>query len=299
MAGGIWDSNLKQLVTATPQDFVSWLLPDAQVVRELSEHLNRSIDVDLSYEVSKNNECEIFHLEIQRYRDVDMSERVWEYNVLTTCKYHLTVMSFVLYLKKDGIIAESPYMRNSTLYKAKIHNFYFVNIKLWEIPTEELRSTGLIGLLPLLPLTREGAKPEVVEEVVEKLEHMEDITQFKSLLSITLTLASLALDKPGEKHWLIRRFKMYQDIMRDSEIYQLIAQEGAEKALQQEIQNLRSLILGLIQSCFPELQVSASATITSITSKDTLNDLILSIGAAKTVKEAQQLLAKAGKQPSA
>lgn len=43
MAGGIWDSNLKQLVTSHPQDFVTWLLEDARIVRELSEHLNRPL----------------------------------------------------------------------------------------------------------------------------------------------------------------------------------------------------------------------------------------------------------------
>lgn len=297
MAGGIWDSNLKQLVTANPQDFVSWLLPDAQVVRELSEHLNRSIDVDLTYEVSKHDKREIFHLEIQRYRDVDMAERVWEYNVLTTCKYHLTVLSFVLYLKKDGIISESPYVRRSEIYNQRVHNFDFMNIKLWEVPIEELRSTGRIGLLPLLSLTREGAKPEVIEEVVEKLEQMEDTTQFKSLLSITLTLASLALKKPGEKHWLIRRFKMYQDIMRDSEIYQLIAQEGEERAVQDEVRTLRGLILDFIKHYFPMQEAFASSSVATITAKEPLRDLMSKLFSARTEAEIHTLLAKAVKQP--
>ena len=108
-------------------------------------------------------------MEIQRYRDVDMSERVWEYNVSATCKYHQTVSSFVLYLRRDGIIAESPYIRRR-LDGQEVHRFHFVNVKLWEVPTEELRALGLVGLLPLLPLTREGANPEVVEEIIEKLD---------------------------------------------------------------------------------------------------------------------------------
>jgi hypothetical protein len=38
---GIWDSNLKQLVGANPQDFVDWLLKGAKITRELSAHLTR------------------------------------------------------------------------------------------------------------------------------------------------------------------------------------------------------------------------------------------------------------------
>ncbi|MBV9691465.1 MAG: hypothetical protein JO202_17330, partial [Ktedonobacteraceae bacterium] len=47
---GLWDSNFKQLVNANPQAFADWLLPGARVIRELSEHLTRTLDVDSLYE---------------------------------------------------------------------------------------------------------------------------------------------------------------------------------------------------------------------------------------------------------
>jgi predicted transposase YdaD len=44
---------------------------------------------------------------------------------------------------------------------------------------------------------------------------------------------------------------MYQDILRDSEIYQIIMQEGVEKGVekghQQELQDLRQILLGFIE----------------------------------------------------
>ena len=297
MAGGIWDSNLKQLVAAHPQHFVTWPMPGAQIISELSGHLNRPIDTDTMYEVVRDALHGGFHMEVQRYRDTEMAQRVWEYNVLATCKYGYAFESFVLYLKDDGKVAESPFIKYS-LSGREIHRFFFENTKLWEVPTEELRQLNLVGLSPLLPLTREGGKPEVVEEVISQVETIGSTTTKKNLLSITMTLASLALESKNDKQWLIRRFKMYQDILKDSYIYQLIAQDGVEQGMQQgiemerqqELQDLRNLVLGFVQSRFAALLPLASTTVAEITSKELLSQLVLDVGLAKTEDEARQAL---------
>jgi hypothetical protein len=54
---GKWDTNLKRLVGVNPQDFVSWLLPGAQYIRELSGHFSRGVDADILYEI----ELEVSH----------------------------------------------------------------------------------------------------------------------------------------------------------------------------------------------------------------------------------------------
>lgn len=316
MAGGIWDSNLKQLVAAHPQHFVTWLMQGAQVIGELSAHLNRAADADVMYEISYVGEREGFHLEVQRYRDPEMAERMWEYNVLATRKHACTVSSFVLYLRKDGHVIEPPFLKRSVSGR-EIHRFYFQNIKLWEVPTEELRQLGLVGLYPLLPLTREGASTAVVEEAVTQLETIEQETTKKNLLSITLTLASLALESKNDKEWLIRRFRMYQDILKDSYIYQLIEQEAKEEGLQQgvqqgvqqgiqqgvqqgiemerqqEIQDLRNLVLGFVQPRFAALLPLATTTVAEINSKEILQKLVLDVGLAKSEDEARQVLTQA------
>ncbi len=84
---GVWDSNLKRLVEINPQAFVTWLMGEGRVVRELSGHLNRAIDIDILYEVLINGKRVGFHIEFQHYRDTNMAERVWEYNVFATRKY--------------------------------------------------------------------------------------------------------------------------------------------------------------------------------------------------------------------
>ncbi len=299
---GIWDSNLKHLVEANPEQFIRWLLPGAQYIRELSAHLNRGIDIDILYEAMLDGERIIFHLEFQRSNDANMANRVLEYNVFASCKYDCTVISFVIYLKQENRIVEPPLIRKVPNGR-EILRFDFTNIKLWEIPTNELRRTRLVGLLPLLALTSEGGSPEVVDEAITGIEYSTIDNEVKAnLLSITLTLATLTLDKPEHKDWLRRRFRMYQDILRDSEIYQIIMQEGVEKGIekgvekghQQELQDLRQILLGFIQARFQELVPIATKQTANITDTEILKHLTLNVGLAQTLEEARQLLLSAG-----
>jgi len=105
---GVWDSNMKRLVGIDLQAFATWLLGNAQVMQEMSGHLNRAIDIDILYEVILDGKRVLLHIEFQRRRDTDMAERVWEYNVFASSKFSCTVISFIIYLKKDGKIAEPP-----------------------------------------------------------------------------------------------------------------------------------------------------------------------------------------------
>lgn len=293
---GIWDSNLKRLFGANPQDFVTWLFPGARIIRELSTHLNRDIDIDVLYEVELNGERLAFHLEFQRHHDVDMANRVLEYNVFASCKFDCTVVSFVIYLKKEGNIVEPPLTRKLPNGEEVLH-FNFINIKLWETPTDELRRTGLIGLLPLLPLTREGGTKEVLEETITGIQLSEAEDEAKAnLLSITLTLAALAFTKKEDRDWLIRRFRMFQDILRESEIYQLIVEEGREEgreeATQRELEDLRQLLLSFMQARFPELASFAIQQVSNIADIAILKDLTLKVGLSQTSEEVYQLLTR-------
>lgn len=289
---GIWDSNFKRLIAAHPQHFVTWLMPGATIKRELPAHLNRALDADTLYEVARNGSAEGIHVEIQRHNDTDMAGRAWKYNVFASRKHKLTFVSYILYLKKDGKIVSSPF-KKSTMDGRDVHHFYFVNIKLWEIPTEHLRQLGLLGLLPLLPLTCEGTRPEVVEEVITALQQEQDATTYKNLLTITWTLASLAFESASAKDnaWLVRRFSMYRDILHDTPIYKLIMQEEADeeaqKQTQKELQNLRNLFLQIVKRRFSDIFSSATISVAAITDRERLNALIVE---ATTVQTKQDLL---------
>src|SRR5260370_39687587 len=100
MVAGIWDSNLEHLVGANPGQFIQWLLPGAQYIREISAHINRGIDIDILDEAMLDGERIIFPLEFQRSNESNMANRVLEYNVFASGKYDCTVISFVIYLKQ-------------------------------------------------------------------------------------------------------------------------------------------------------------------------------------------------------
>jgi len=134
-----------------------------------------------------------------------------------SCVLGYTVISYVIYLKKDGAVAESPFIQKHP-DGSEIHRFYFTNVKLWEIPTEMLKQIGMVALLPLVPLTHDGAKHEAVEETVDDIENLvQDENVKRDLVSLTLALASLAfLGKKEDQNWLIRRFRMQHDLLSDT-----------------------------------------------------------------------------------
>ena len=113
-----------------------------------------------------------------------------------------------------------------------------------------------------------------------------------NLLTIALTLATLALPGPENQEWLRKRFQMFQDLIRDSEIYNIIFQEGDEKGFKRgEMQTLQRVALEMFQMRFPALTPWAKTQITSITDISTLNALILRVMCATSSEQAQDILA--------
>jgi predicted transposase YdaD len=188
----------------------------------------------------------------------------------------------------------------------------FIVVKLWEVATEELRDLGLVGLLPLLPLTNQGATQQVVEEVITGLSAVTEERSQVQLFPIAFTLSSLAFDRSEDKDWLIRRFRMLEDRLQQTEIYQYIKQqgvaegqqqgleqglrqgleEGLEKGLQQELQDLPRLLVSSIRSRFPELIPVAAKQIAEVGSAEVLMDLTLKVIASQTAEEFYKVLAK-------
>src|SRR5947209_52416 len=279
----VWDDIMKRLLTANPQHFLDWLIPGAQLKSERTIELkSRTLEADKLYNVLVNQLDMIWHVEIQRHSDAQMGRRLWEYNATATITSGLPVCSFVIYLVHEGQIVEPPY--SPVLPTGQVaHIFYFTNVKLWEIPTETLKQPGLEGLLPLLTLTREGNRPEMVDEMIEGL----IASQKTELLSIAYTLASLVYKKESEREWLTERFAMYQDILQESWVYQEILQEGREQAL-------RQTLISYVETRFPTLVSLAKHQIDVIKGPDVLQRVIVKLFAVQTVEEAERYLLTLG-----
>lgn len=88
---------------------------------------------------------------------------------------------------------------------------------------------------------------------------------------------------------------MFQDILRDTDIYQLIMQEGVQQQQQKELQDLRQILLGFLQERFSGLVSFATTQISNITDIEILKDLTLKVSLSLTEQEARQYLVEAGK----
>ena len=86
---------------------------------------------------------------------------------------------------------------------------------------------------------------------------------------------------------------MFQDILRDTPIYQYIMQEGKEEGLQEgAIAQAKKFLLRIVQKKFPELTTFATKQIVDITDVELLEDLTEDISSAQTTEDAKSLLIK-------
>jgi predicted transposase YdaD len=145
--------------------------------------------------------------------------------------------------------------------------FHYRSIELGKLVAGGLLQTGLVGLLPLLPLTKDGARPEVVEEMITGL-----ISAKKTeSLWIGYALASKVLK--DDLKWLKRRFAMLEDILRDTPVYQEVLAEGMEKGLEAQ----RQTLLDIVQERFPEIARLAKQQVDAIEDTDVLRRLTVKI----------------------
>jgi hypothetical protein len=306
-----WDQSLKFLTKQNRQSFVSFLLEGAQFIGERDKELqSRTIHADLVYEVQWHGETIILHAEFQRSRDKAMARRVWEYNVLIECATQLPVYSVVLYLRDDGIAIEPPYERRLCTGEL-IHSFHFRNLKLWEISASELRQPGLEEMLPLLPLTKDGARREMVEEVISDLARV----QRQDLLPIAYAIAALVFPANGEdKAWLKERFRPMLNLFRSSWAYQDMVAEGKQEGLQEGLQEgiqkgiqeglqegqqkaLQETCIRYVQKRFPTLADRAKQQINSLTDINRLYITFDTMMDATTVAEVEEILAHLSDEP--
>ena len=277
---GLWDSVMKRLVRRYAKHFAKWLVAEAVFVRALDIELqNQQLFADALLEVRLRGEPALLHIEFQTYDDPDMAIRLLEYNVLASRQYgHLPVYSYVIYLRRAGEVAASPLVRGFPTGE-DVHHFFFGVIKLWEVPAELFLGAGWTGVLPLVTLTDGGKRPEVVKEMIDQLASVEEY----DLLAIAQVLGGLVFKTGPELAWFRKRFSMFQDILRESSVYQEIVEEG-------RIQEQREMLMKLIQLRFPELEALAKQQSDGITTPEILPPVNFKLLAAQTIEEARQIL---------
>ncbi len=283
---GPWDDTLKMFISENPQDFASWLFGGAQVTGKLrTEFKKRTIDADALLDVIRDGERFLVHIEFQSTNDLNIGERLLEYSFEARREHRLSVYSCVIYLRDYGDVPQPP-LRWEVANGLEVLQFHYRSIELGKIPTDELRRTRRVGLLPLLILTKGGATYDVVEEVIAELEAAEK----PELLPITELLASLVFKNEADQEWIERTFAMLKDPLRDTPAYQRFLKEGRELERQQSLERQRQTLLEIVQVRFPKLLHLTKGLATITSDPEVLERLIVKMGTAQTLKEAQEYL---------
>src|SRR6266852_1106950 len=76
---------------------------------------------------------------------------------------------------------------------------------------------------------------------------------------------------------LKRRFSMFQDILRESPIYQELVEQGREEERQQELQRQRQTLMSFVQRHFPEISALAKLQVDSVADPEFLQTVILKL----------------------
>lgn len=280
---GIWDQIFKQLIFKFPGDFTRWLA-GAEFLEELNPKLGiPEMEADALMRALRNEMEEIIHIECQRRVErTKMPRRMWKYNTITNIKHDLPVISFLIYLKQEERIAE-PFYEIKSSDGEVIHRFHYHPIELYTIPTEELRAFGGIPGLAFLPLTRDGGRPEVVEEAIQEVQAQVTPDEQSNVLSILFWFASLAFDREEDQQWLTRRFKMLDEILGETPLAKHLEEQGGLK-------NLRQALNAIVFAHYPDLLALAQERGERITDTTVLNLLLVQISIAQTEEDARQYL---------
>jgi predicted transposase YdaD len=171
------------------------------------------------------------------------------------------------------------------------YRFHYRVIQLWELPAEVFLKQGWLGLLPLVILTKGGKRPEVVNEMIERLAAVQEY----DLLALARLMGGLVFKEGSdESDWFKGRFHMFQDILRESWVYKEIGQEYFEQGIEQgieqgKLQGQRELLLSFVQKDFPEVAVLARQQVDKITDSEILQAIVLKLVHVQTLEEAKQL----------
>src|SRR6266568_5193519 len=104
--------------------------------------------------------------------------------------------------------------------------------------------------LPLVTLTEGGKRPEVLQGMIDRLASEQEF----DLLALAEVIGALVFKEGTEQEAFKRRLRMFQDILRESWVYQEIVEEGLEKGREEgRIQEQQEMLIRLVQLRFPEL----------------------------------------------
>lgn len=222
----MFDNLCKFLVENFSDDFATWLLGEQVTLTELSPKELSVEPIRADALILRQSEELILHVEFQTQPDVKIPFRMTDYRLRGYRRFpEKRMLQVIIYLKKTN--SEEVYKTTFELEQT-IHRFQVIRI--WEQSTEIFLQTP--GLLPLAVLSNTESKIETLQEVATRIDNIEDKQVQTDIAASAFILAGLVLEQ-GDIQRLLRR-----DIVQESVTYQLLLDEGAQKAARKIAVNL-------------------------------------------------------------
>ena len=287
-----WDKFMKQLMGLHPEQFAAWVLQGTNVTNARGgrkQDFEVTLYTDGRSDLGIGRRATSIHFEYQSTNDPRMPERLQKYNVIASSEHdYLPVYSYVIYLKDDGPVKQPPFIKNFPNGE-QIHHFNYKCIEIYKMTAQEVLDSGLLVLLAFLPLTKGGKEPDNIEQMIERLIAANEI----DLLAVSYPLGGLVFNKEPEREWFKRRFKMLQDVLKDSWVYQELIEEGLEKGRQQELEHQKQILLDIVASRFPEIASRVERQMLNIDDLAILRPLFVQVSLAQNAQEVMQLFGSA------
>lgn len=209
---------------------------EAVISEKTSELTSETLRADFVFEVKKNSQTEIWHIEEQTQEDKNMLERMLKYFALLYDKYKTPVYQVVLYVGDDRTITSK--MQN----KAKVGFFVFQYelINLSQIPYKDFLETPETLPFAILGKYKPENLPEVLKNIGKKSKNfLRTRAEFVNLIDALLILSKKRNIENQVKN-LISTFMPIDIDYKDTETFKEGKMEGIKEG---KIETAKALLI--------------------------------------------------------
>jgi|SRR5579859_1576877 len=251
MAGPKYDNILKTLAMQAPDEFFAWLASILGIAAATVEDSNLPTELvtaaryaDIIWLIRAAAEQAILHIELQLEPDKEMGERLFGYQARLIEKYHLPVISLVIWLKKTAHIPTPPAVWSWG--GQEINRCLFHSIKLWEQPQEAILTLPNPSLWPIAGLMAKTTGASVVRVGQQIAEAPIGETAKSNLVGDLWFLAGIQL-KAEVLQAAFRRHPLIDELWKHSSTAQaFIAEKLAEGRKEGELRMARVVLEGRV-----------------------------------------------------
>ena len=280
-----YDRALKSLFGDEAAEILPRLVEGVELIGEQNVEIDRStLRADLVYNVMYKEKLHIINMELQTGLDKDMPIRMLSYHVGLHVKFHLPVISVVLY-PFETVVPESPYLEISD--GKEILTFHYRVVLLSELDAIQFVKDGVIAMYSLLPAMRNVSVLILIRVIKEMEQHysrdnfIRHMTRFKVILNRSTTLTE------QEKQEMNEELYSYDSLL-DSDPG---IQEKVEKSKATgKTEGAQEVLTTLVEVRFPQLVEVAQQKVTNIQSVEMLKQLTKQIATAEDEKTALWVL---------